>query len=76
MSNANTAATTFPTTKTGARRFLQAALEKVESASIRAWASSDHNRPILENEALLRLQAGRNDPTNFATAIVCHAIGL
>jgi len=37
---------------------LQAALERVESDSIRRWASSDHNRPLLEERAQRALDKG------------------
>lgn len=68
--------TTYAPTLSGAKRLLADALQNVESKSIREWATSDHNRPILEGEALARIKAGRVDPVTLATAIVCHAIGL
>ena len=58
------------------KALLSAALEKVESASIRAWATSAHNYPILLKEAAARIERGRTDPLQLTTAIVCCAIGL
>ena len=67
---------TYRATKTGARKLFTDALSHVESARIRAWATSEHNRPIWEGEALARIRAGRLDPITLATSIVSHAIGL
>lgn len=73
----NTAApATYRATAAGARRFLDAALALVESASIRTWANTAHNRPLFEGEALARIKAGRTDAIKFSTAIVCLAMGL
>lgn len=60
-----------------AEQLLQAALEKVESQSIRQWATSEHNRPIWIKLAELAL-AKKPDasPDRFSTLIVCSAIGL
>jgi hypothetical protein len=59
-----------------ADKLLADALARVESASIRAWATSAHNHPLFKSEAQARVEKGRTDPTAFATAIVCLAIGL
>jgi hypothetical protein len=62
--------------KKAAKAFLTLALTHVESASIRAWATTAHNGPLFLAEAQERLRVGRTDATTFATAIVCLAIGL
>jgi hypothetical protein len=56
---------------------LQAALERVESDSIRRWAGSDHNRPLFEEHAQGALDKGDGayDPDRYAAWIVCLAIG-
>jgi hypothetical protein len=55
----------------------QAALSKVESLSIRAWAQTDHNRPIMLKLAALQLEKPSSDPVHlFAAFIVSSAIGL
>lgn len=66
---------TMPTEQ-DAKAFFETALTHVESARIRAWATSEHNRPLFEEEALQRLQKGRSDALQFATSILCLAIGL
>lgn len=66
----------YPTTKRGAAKFLNAALRMVESKRIRAWAKSEHNRPVWEGEALRWLRMGRRDITRFSTIILAEAIGL
>ena len=62
--------------KRAARAFLTQALSHVESANIRAWATSAHNLPLFVEEAQARLRAGRTDAMMFGTSIVCLAIGL
>ena len=61
-----------------ARAHLEAALELVESASIRAWARSPWNRPLFVRLAALGLQ--KNGPASnvhmFAAFITSSAIGL
>jgi hypothetical protein len=61
-----------------AEQLLQTALEKVESDSIRQWATSEHNRPIWIKLADLAIQKqnGSPDVCRFSTAIVAAAIGL
>lgn len=75
MNTTMTAAATYPATKAGARRFLKAALEHVESASIRTWATSNHNGPVWEREALAWLKKERTDVLKFAALIVIEAMG-
>lgn len=57
------------------KAFLTAALEKVESKSIREWATSTHNYPIILKMAAKPAKAGE-DPTRFATYLVCVAMGF
>lgn len=52
------------------------ALAKVESASIRSWATSERNGPLWLAAAEDAVNAGKNDPNRFATLIVATAIGL
>jgi hypothetical protein len=73
MSNAALKAeTTTPET------LLAAALEHVESASVRAWATTDHNRPIFVTIAASAIQKSNGSPDvhRFAAYIVALAIGL
>lgn len=55
--------------------FLDEALSKVESGSIRAWANSDHNRPIFEKLAQKAVDKGEPDSDTFASYVVLLAIG-
>jgi hypothetical protein len=66
----------FPATQAGARAFFEAALALVESPKIRAWATTEHNKPLFVEEARLRLKKGRDDVHSLATCVVSHAIGL
>lgn len=75
MNTAAAPAATYRATAADARRFLDAALALVESASIRAWANSAHNRPLFEEEALLRIKKGRTDVHYFVITIVSLAMG-
>lgn len=57
---------------------LAQALRRVESQSIREWAMTDHNRPILHQLATLAVEekGPSADPDHFAAFIVAKAIGL
>jgi hypothetical protein len=60
-----------------AEQLLVAALEKIESASIKAWAQTDHNRPIfvkIAESALAKTPVP--DVHRFAAYISATAIGL
>lgn len=64
-----------------AETLLTDALAKVDSASVRSWASTEHNRPIFLQLAAGAIQSaavtGRNpDVHTFAAYIVATAIGL
>lgn len=65
-----------------AEQLLGEALVHVESASIRAWAETDHNRPILVRIAQSAIDRNESagkpapDPVTLATFIVSQAIGL
>lgn len=61
-----------------AAQFLDEALARVESKSIREWASSERNRPIWEEIAGKALQnkGPSADPSMFAAYVVATAIGL
>lgn len=67
---------TYRADSAGARDFLDDALKLVESASIRAWVNSAHNRPLFEAEALARIEKGRTDVHRLVITIVSLAIGL
>jgi len=69
--------TTTSSLSTG-ETLLAAALEHVESASIRAWAMTEHNRPLFLQLAQKALdKSGPSaDPHLFAAYIVATAIGL
>lgn len=60
-----------------AEQLLDAALSKVESESIRAWANTPHNRPIwleIAGKAIVK-HNGNPDVSMFTAYIVCTAIG-
>jgi hypothetical protein len=52
------------------------ALVKVDSASIRDWAQSAHNRPLFVQEAQRLIGAGKGEAARLAVIIVSNAIGL
>jgi hypothetical protein len=58
-----------------ANNYLNEALEKVESQSVRAWATSAHNYPIFLEMAQGALKKGTSTDF-FAGMIVAYAIGL
>lgn len=58
-----------------AEALFEAALERVESKSIRAWATSQHNRPIWLDIA--KRYVGKDEAEiRLATDITATAIGL
>lgn len=61
-----------------AEQLFKEALSKVESASIREWAESAHNRPIFVELAGIAIakKGPSSDPTMFSAFIVSKAIGL
>lgn len=64
---------------TAEQLFVQA-IERVESASIKAWAQTEHNRPIFIKLAQLNVDKNSQNPEvsvpMFAAYIVSSAIGL
>ncbi len=60
---------------TGATLFSEA-LEHVESASIREWATSDRNRPLWLQIADHAIANGKNDPVRFATYMLVKGMGF
>ena len=52
------------------------ALARVESESIREWASSPYNMPIWLEAARRAVESGNTDPDHFAAMIVSQAMGL
>lgn len=56
-------------------QYLDQALTLVESTSIREWANTAHNRPILETMAQGAIDKG-SDPERFAAYLVCVAMGF
>jgi hypothetical protein len=66
-------------TKAVARKFFREALMHVESKSIRAWASSEHNLPIwIEITKSWLTKHGQSEETRMRLTIdiVSQAIGL
>lgn len=61
---------------TAKRGAVDRALTRVESASIRAWANSPHNRAIWIQIAAANIAAGSLDPVRLATDIVASALGM
>lgn len=60
-----------------AETLLTQALERIESPSIKAWATSEHNRPIFIKIAESALKKNpQTDALQFSTYITCQAIGL
>jgi hypothetical protein len=58
-----------------ATEFFEASLAKVESKSIREWATSERNRPIWIDIAQQALDNGKSDTDGFAAYIVVTAMG-
>lgn len=69
------AATTAVTTPAA---LLDAAVALIESKSIRAWASSPQNRPVLLDhcKSILAKSGGSYEPLRYSTWLVCTAMGL
>jgi len=67
----------MPAPKFTPEQFLDAALAKVESKSIRAWAQSDHNRPLWLNLAgnTLQKHGDAASTDGFAAFVVLSALG-
>lgn len=61
-----------------AEQLFQQALAKVESASIREWATSEHNRPIWIKaaDAAIVKHNGQPSVALFTVLIVSSAMGL
>lgn len=66
-----------------ANELFNAALQRVESERIRAWATNDHNRPVWLEFAQKQLDAnardpkkGLVDPQRLATYMTCLAMGF
>lgn len=60
-----------------AEKLFETALSLVDSGSIRAWAQSEHNRPIFIKLAQNMLNNGPDGAHHkLATLIVSNAIGL
>jgi hypothetical protein len=62
-------------TKKEVRAYVTTALEAIESKSIREWATTKHNAPLIEKLALGALNHG-TEPKRFATYLVCVAMGF
>lgn len=62
-------------TKRAAKKFLSDSLERVESKSIREWATSAHNYPLWLEIAAKAVANGKTDTSMFAAYIACVAIG-
>lgn len=61
---------------TPAETLFDAALARIESESIKAWANSARNRPVWLRYATAGLETGKLDACKLATIILCNAIGL
>lgn len=59
-----------------AETLLESALATITSESIKAWATSAHNRPVWIRYAQATIDNGKADPVKLATLILCNAIGL
>lgn len=62
-----------------AKELFEAAVAKVESKSIREWATSAHNKPILLQIAAKATASKESEPAKvlrFSTWLVCEAMGL
>lgn len=53
--------------------YVAAVLAAIESKSIRAWASSEHNAPIVRK--LAASEIGKTKPEDLATFLVITAMG-
>jgi hypothetical protein len=59
-----------------AKQLFEASLGQVESTSIRAWAQSDHNRPLWLKICQESIENNKFDPSAMAAYMVAVAIGL
>lgn len=59
-----------------AQQLFEASLNKVESKSIRAWAQTDHNKPLWLDICQNALNNKKSDPSAMAAYMVAVAIGL
>jgi hypothetical protein len=63
-------------TKSKATKFTTAAIAAIQSPSIRAWASSPHNLPIITEMAAQALSKNpKAKPQDFATYLTLTAMG-
>lgn len=58
------------------KNLFEKALKNVESDSVRKWASSKQNKPILLQIAQTYVSNGQKDPDFLLAMIVAEAIGL
>ena len=58
-----------------ASQYLSDALDGVQSPSIRAWATTEHNHPIFLQIAQKGIDNGSPNVVAFTAYIVCLAIG-
>jgi len=56
------------------KAFFEQAVSLVESASIRKWATSEHNQPIFLEIAGKAIE-NKKSPEDFTTFIILQAIG-
>lgn len=59
-----------------ANELFDASLKLVESKSIRAWAQSNHNKPLWLEICATAVKNGRKDAAAMAAYMVALAIGL
>lgn len=62
---------------TKADRLTKDAIKLIQSVSMREWASSAHNLPIITQMAALAIKnnGGKADPTAFSTYLTLAALG-
>lgn len=62
--------------KSKAEKFTKAAIAAIQSTSMREWASSAHNLPIITKMAETALSKDpKAEPERFATYLTCIALG-
>ena len=60
---------------TSGRNLLDAAIEGIDSRSIREWAQSEHHGPVWLKIAERAVANGRTDVHAFTAYMICEAIG-
>lgn len=59
-----------------AKQLFEASILEIESKSIRAWAQTDHNKPLWMEICREAVKNQKQDPFNMAAYMVAVAMGM